>query len=109
MAPRKRAAPTPDDADTLRRAMRALGDYAHVSVRATRGHLHIFVDDGDPIARCTPLGAGQYGLSFHSHTGRWEPMPFVADLTYLAHDVVGALGPYLQRSDFPDTKSGSDH
>jgi hypothetical protein len=43
-----------------------------VSVRATRGHLNIVVDNGEPVARCTPLGAGQYGLSFHSHTGRWE-------------------------------------
>ena len=100
MAPRKRAAPTPDDADTLRRAIRALGDYTHVSVRATRGHLNIFVDDGDP------LGAGQYGLSFHSHTGRWEPMPFVADLTYLAHDVVGALGPTSNDRTFPTRKAG---
>jgi hypothetical protein len=36
-------------------------------------------------------------------------MPFVADLTDLAQDVVSALGPYLRQSDFPDTKSGSGH
>jgi antitoxin (DNA-binding transcriptional repressor) of toxin-antitoxin stability system len=101
--------PSPQEADTLQRAIRALGDYAHVSVRAARGHLTIVVDDGEPVARCTPLGAGQYGLSFHSHTGRWEKMPFVADLTHLANDLVTALGPYLQRWDFPDRKSGSDH
>jgi hypothetical protein len=62
-----------------------------------------------PIARATPLGAGQFGLSFRTHTGRWEPMPVVADLTHLAHDLVGLLGPHLQRYDLPDKKSGSDH
>lgn len=105
----RRPGPTPEDADVLRRAIHALGDYGHVSVRAARGHLTIFVDAGAPVARATPLGAGQFGLSFHTHTGRWEPMPVVADLMRLAHDLVGLLGPYLQRFDFPDRKSGSDH
>lgn len=101
--------PTPDDADVLCRAIHALGDYGHVSVRAARGHLLICVDADVPVARATPLGAGRFGLSFHSHTGRWEPMPVVADLTHLAHDLVGLLGPYLQRWDFPDRISGTDH
>lgn len=105
----RRAWPTPNDADVLRRAIHALGDYGHVSVRAARGHLTIFVDDGAPVARATPLGTGQFGLSFHTHTGRWEPMPVVANLTQLAHDLVGVLGPYLQRFDFPARNSGSDH
>ena len=30
------------------RAIHALGDYGHVSVRAGRGHLTIWVDDGPP-------------------------------------------------------------
>lgn len=101
--------PTPHDADVLRRAIHALGDYGHVSVQAARGHLIICVDDDVPVARATPLGAGHFGLSFHSHTGRWEPMPVVADLTRLAHDLVGLLGPYLQRLDFPGGISGTDH
>jgi hypothetical protein len=105
----RRAQPTPADADVLRRAIHALGDYGHVSVRAARGHLTLYVDDGPPIARATPLGAGHSGLSFCTHTGRWEPMPVVADLTHLTHDLVGLLGPYLQRYDLPDRKSGSDH
>jgi hypothetical protein len=112
MASRKSArapAPTPHDADVLQQAIRARGPYDHVSVRAGRGHLTIFVDDGHPIARCTPLGAGHYGLSFHNHAGRWEPMPIMAPLPRLADDLVGVLAPYLQRWDFPDTKSGSDH
>ena len=101
--------PTPDDADVLRRAIHALGDYGHVAVQAARGHLTIIGDDGAPVARATPLGGGQFGLSFHTHTGRWEPMPVAADLTRLAHDIVGLLAPYLQRWDFPDRNSGSDH
>lgn len=112
MAPAKRPRlplPTPADAEGLRRAIHALGDYGHVSVRAGRGHLNIFVDEGAPVARATPLDGGQFGLSFRTHTGRWEPMPFVADLQHLAHDLVGALGPYLQRWDFSDRNSGSDH
>jgi hypothetical protein len=112
MARRPRArlsTPTQQDTDALRRAIHALGDYGHVSVRAERGHLVVRIDEGPPLARCTPLGGGQFGLSFRTHTGRWENMPFVGDLTHLAHDLVGALGPYLQRWDFSDRKSGSDH
>lgn len=101
--------PTPADGEILCRVIHALGEYRHVSVRAGRAHLTIHLDDGTPIARATPLGAGQFGLSFHTHTGRWEPMPVVADLTKLAHDLVGLLGPYLQRWDFSDRNSGSDH
>ena len=90
----------------LQQAVQTLGDYGHVSVRAGRGHLNIFVDDGHPVARCTPLGAGQYGLSFRNHSGRWEPIPVIADLTRLAQDLVTLLGPFLQPWDFPDTKNG---
>jgi len=111
MARRPRArlsTPTQQDAEALRRAIHALGDYGHVTVRTARGHLNIFVDEGPPVARFTPLGAGQFGLSFRTHTGRWEPMPFMGDLVQLAHALVAALGPYLQRWDFSDRKSGSD-
>ena len=87
----------PAEAAILGRALHALGAYGHVSVRA--------------YPRCPyhPLGAGQFGLSFHPHTGRWEPMPVVADLTHLAHDLVGLLGPYLPRWDFPGRNRGPDH
>ncbi len=112
MAKRTRTRPTRVsalEADALRRSLHALGDYAHVSVRAERGHLNIFIDDGAPVARLTPIGDNQYGLSFHSHTGHWEKMPFVGDLIHLAHDLVTVLGPYLERPDFSDRKSGLDH
>ena len=97
------------EADALQRALHSLGNYAHVAVRAERGHLNIFIDDGAPVARVTPIGANQYGLSFHHHTGRWEKMPFVGDLVPLAHDLVTALGPYLERPDFSGGILGSGH
>jgi hypothetical protein len=93
MAPRTRTQSTPGsslEAATLQRALHALGDYAHVAVRAARGHLNIFVDDSAPVARVTLLGANQYGLiSFHSHTGCWEAMPL---LSRPALDLCGRRG-----------------
>jgi len=112
MAPRTRTRSMPVsalEADALQRALHALGNYGHVVVRAERGHLNLFVDDGAPVARVTPVGANQYGLSFHSHAGRWEKMPFVGDLVPLAHDLIAVLGPYLDRADFSGETRGSGH
>jgi hypothetical protein len=36
-------------------------------------------------------------------------MPFVGDLTQQAGNIVTALGIYLDRRDFTDRNSGSDH
>jgi hypothetical protein len=57
----------------------------------------------------TPLGAGQYGLSFMRQTGRWEPMPFSGRLSNMADTVVSTLGPYLARYDLSGGINGSDH
>jgi antitoxin (DNA-binding transcriptional repressor) of toxin-antitoxin stability system len=103
------AAPSEREAEILRREIHALGDYAHVTVRCQRGHLVICADDDAPVARLTPLGRGNFGMSFHRHTGAWEKMPFVGDLPEQASTLVATLAPYLQRYDFSDTKSGSDH
>ena len=67
--------PTDQQAQQLCDAIHSLGDYEHVSVRAERGHLNIYTDEYGPVARFSPLGGGEYGLSFRKHTGR-EPMPF---------------------------------
>jgi hypothetical protein len=96
------------DATHLQAAIRSTGDYWHVFVRALRGHLVVFSGQ-DPIARLTPLAGGHYGLSFHHHTGRWEPMPFSGGLDELANTVVTALAPYLERWDFHREISGSDN
>jgi hypothetical protein len=49
------------------------------------------------IARATPLGGGQYGLSFRTHQGRWEPMPVSGALPDLAQALTEMLGAYLDR------------
>ena len=100
---------TPTDAAALTRAIGALGDYAHVVARAERGHLNIYPDDFAPVARLTPLGTAFFRLGFRTHTGRWEPMPFTGTISQLAEALVDTLGPYLERNDFTDGNSGSDH
>jgi len=101
--------PTGANASAAQKAIHALGHYAHVSVRAQRGHLNIYPDDDVPIARFTPIGSGQYGLSFHNHHGRWEQMPFTGDLISLAQTLVDTLAPYLERHDFYPGMGGSGH
>ena len=110
MATTKRTptAPTEQDAALLLSQLHALGDFAHVNIRAERGHLLVAPDD-EPIARLTPLAGGQFGLSFHRHDGRWEPMPFAGDLSQQAKNLVTVLGMYLARYEFTDSNSGSDH
>ena len=98
-----------DDAERLTRAIRALGNYSHVTVRAGRAHLNIYAGHDDSVARFTPLGAGRYRLSFHTHTGRWEPMPLMGNPPQIAEALVSALAPYLEPDDFPRKISGSDH
>lgn len=110
MARRKTTpAPSKDTAERLQQAIHALGDYSHVTVRPGRSHLNVYAGYQDPVARFTPLGAGRFGLSFHTHTGRWEPMPFMGETSQITEALVSALAPFLQPPEFPRTKSGSDH
>lgn len=46
------------------------------TARLIQSKVGLPVGSGTPVARVAPLGANQYGLSFHSDTGRWEKMPF---------------------------------
>ena len=96
------------EAERLTAAIRSLGNYTNVTAQAARGFLHVNADD-EPIARLAPLAPGLYGLSFHHHTGRWEPTPFTGDLSQLATVLVNEFGAYLAASGFPPTTSGSDH
>ena len=66
-----------DAANVLTTGIRADGRHDYVTVRTERGFLYVDVNE-EPIARVEPLSSGQYGLSFHHHTGRWEPTPFTA-------------------------------
>jgi len=96
------------EAEPLAAAIHALGNYSHVTVEPQRGLLCVLVDE-EPVARLTPLGRDQYGLSFHQHTGRWEPTPFTGDLAHLAGVLVTEFGAYLESYAFPPTKSRSPH
>lgn len=84
-------------AEQLQASVHAMGDYAHVTIRAERGHLVVYIDDDELVARLTPLGDGQYGLSFRAHTGRWEQTPFTGELSKIATTMVDTLGPYLDK------------
>jgi hypothetical protein len=77
--------------------LRAQSALAEVDVRAQRGALYVY-PTGEAhwaVARLTPLGANAYGLSFHHHTGRWEPMPCSGPLEDLATVIVEQLSPFL--------------
>jgi len=99
---------TTADAEQLERAIHQNGEFANVRVHLVRGQLDICPDE-EPVARATPLGGGRFGLSFRSHTGKWEPLPIMGPLKDLAKGVVDALGPYLERWNFSDNNSGSNH
>jgi hypothetical protein len=99
---------TEPEAEHLQQLIAALGDFARVDVRALRGHLHIYAGDGEAVARATPLGGGHFGLSFRSHTGRWERLPFAGSIEQIAQDLVRALAPYLEVGS-SDRNGGADH
>ena len=97
-----------DAANVLITTIRADGRHDHVTVRAERAYLYVDVDE-EPIVRLEPLSGDQYGLSFHHHTGRWEPTPFTGDVAHLSSVVTTAFGAYLDSYDFLPKKSGSNH
>jgi hypothetical protein len=88
-----------DAALSLEQHIRAHGNYDHVSVRPRAGHLNVEVVDAQQarfiLARATPIGGGQYGLSFRTHSGRWEPMPISGPLKEVAAGLVSCLAAYL--------------
>ncbi len=83
----------------LEQLIRQRGDYAHVHVQARAGHLVIRTQDSQGgqviVARATPLGGMEYGLSFRSHTGRWEPMPVSGILEQIVDGVMDFLAPFV--------------
>lgn len=110
-APPRRAASRPglaEDAKILTTAIRADGRHDHVTIRAAQGALYVEVDE-EPIVRLEPLAPHQYGLSFHRHTGRWEPTPFTGDVGRLADVITSVFASHLESYDFPPTTNGSRH
>jgi len=104
------ASPNEQVAEEFCAAIKTLGDYAHVTVRSQRGLLYVYAGDPeDPVARFHPLSDGTYGLSFHHHSGRWEPMPFSGDLSHITTALVQALGAYLAKWENAPRTSGSHH
>jgi hypothetical protein len=89
-------------ADRLERMIRLRGDFSHVHVEAKAGHLLVKTQDKqgaqDMVARATPLGGGEYGLSYRTHSGRWEPMPVSGGLDQIVSGLLDLLGPYLDPS-----------
>jgi hypothetical protein len=103
-------APEADVATAFCAAIRALGNYAHVTVRLRRGLLYVYADETeDAVARFHPLGGGTYGLSVHHHSGPWQPMPFSGDLHHITAVLVEALGAYLTKWENGPETSGSHH
>lgn len=87
-------------AEQLRTLIRLAHGYRQVDVRPHGQHLIVeLLHDGgrEPVARATRLdGHGyDYGLSFRTHTGRWEPMPITGALEEIARALTQELGPYL--------------
>lgn len=86
----------------LEQMIRQRGDYAHVQVQAKAGHLVVQTRDSQGgqvvVARATPLGGMEYGLSFRSHRGRWEPMPVSGLLEQIVDGLLDFLGPYVDPS-----------
>ena len=85
-------------AQRLQDLIRAKGQYGHVEVRSRAQNLVVEVvsDYGrDPVVKATPINPQEYGLSFHSHTGRWEPLPITGNLDEIACSITEELGAYL--------------
>ncbi len=89
-------------AERLERMIRQRGDFSHVHVQARAGHLLIATQDNQGIqalvARATPIGGGEYGLSFRTHSARWEPMPISGSMEEILEGLLGPLGLYLDRA-----------
>jgi len=86
------------NAEHLRLLIRQVHGYRYVDVRAHGPHLIIELihdDEREPVARATRLDNHTFGLSFRSHTGRWEPMPIAGDLQEIARAMTQELGAYL--------------
>ena len=85
-------------AERLRTLIRQVPGHEHVDVRPRGDHLVVELLEGEhrePVARATRLDSKSFGLSFRSHTGRWEPMPISGDLDEIARAMTEELGAYL--------------
>ncbi len=90
--------PNQANAERLRFLIRQVHGHRHVDVRAHGQHLIIELthdDEREPVARATRLDSRTFGLSFRSHTGKWEAMPVAGDLEEIARAMTEELGAYI--------------
>lgn len=85
-------------AQRLQELIRKRGQCGHVEVRSRGQHLIVEVVDEngrEPVARATAINAQDYGLSFRTHTGRWQPLPVAGKLEDIAGAITEELGAYI--------------
>ena len=84
----------------LQRYLAELTGHTAAHVRPYGKHLLIQMhrdDTVETVARLTEVARNKYTTAFHSHTGRWEPLPApAADLKQTAELVTTLLAPYLE-------------
>jgi hypothetical protein len=84
----------------LQRHLAELTGHTAAHVRSYGKHLLIQMhreDSVETVARLTEVARNKYTAAFHSHTGRWEPLPAPAgDLKQTAELVTTLLALYLE-------------
>jgi len=89
-------------AEIEQKISRLMGHEA-VKVKPYGRHFLIQMDDNgqpDTVARLTRLDSRTYGVSFKSHTGRWEPLPEEGSRDEMITVLVDELGPYLDPANY---------
>ena len=74
-----------------------------VKVKAYGRHFLIQINDNgqlDTIARLTQIDPKNYGVSFKSHTGRWDPLPEEGSRDEMITLLGEELGPYLDPANY---------
>jgi len=89
-------------ADIEAKIAKLLGHEA-VKVKPYGRHFLIQMDDNgqpDTVARLTQIDSKTYGISFKSHSGRWEPLPEEGTRDEMVTALVEELGPYLDPANY---------
>ena len=73
--------------------------YSHLLVKGRGQHLIIYAqhpENKEPRLRLTALPGGICGLSFCSHSGKWERTPFVGSMQNILDTVENQFGWHLE-------------
>jgi hypothetical protein len=85
-------------ADRLERELHNRG-HTHFKTAARGKHITAYVEyDGEkePRFRLTALGRNEYGVSFATHTGRWEQAPITGSVTDIVEQIADQFGWHLE-------------